>query len=93
MRSRLARSRGDLFPSVAVNVAAAGPDASPDPVASIAGMGEALASTGASASINPSTMTVKQVIAHVDEHPSERAAVLAAEKLGRARLGLVVALG
>lgn len=41
---------------------------------------------------DPSAHTVDDVISHVEDHPDELAAVLAAEKTGKARVTLLAAL-
>lgn len=42
--------------------------------------------------INTSSMTVDDVLAHVEEHPEDRAAALASEQAGKNRVTLVKAL-
>lgn len=59
----------------------------------LAGVGAAAASREAAASIDPSSMSVADVIDYVEAHPNEAKAVLAAEMAGKARKGIVVAFG
>ena len=62
-------------------------------VAPLAGVGAAAASRDAAASIDPSSMSVSDVLEYAEAHPNEAAAILSAEMDGKARKGIVVALG
>lgn len=62
-------------------------------IAPLAGVGAATASREAAASIDPSSMSVGDVLAHAEAHPNEAAAILSAEMAGKARKSIVVALG
>jgi hypothetical protein len=50
------------------------------------------ASAAPAAVIDPEKFTIQQVLAHVDAHPEQRAAILAAEIEGKNRKSLVEAL-
>lgn len=68
--------RGSRSPR-ATGVAEVEPDAVPD---------------GTEPTFDPSEHTVTEVLAYVDEHPDEAAAILAAEQAGKARKGITDAL-